>query len=135
MFYSIVYEQGWQNQCIASYPSSTSSPGYAVFVDPLVADKSDILVMCGTIDNQGHYNVSESLPSDLLLNTLFDSADNAPSGVSPLNIPLDYVYGTPLMVGRSGPSEGSYDGISQCYKPGCSDFTYGLPHTSSCINP
>lgn len=135
MFYSVVYEQGFQNQCIASYPSSISSLGYAVSVDPLAAGKSDIRVIGGTINNQGQYNVSESLPSDLLLNTLFDSADNAPSGVSPLNIPSDYVYGTALLAGRSGPSEGTSDGISQCYKPGCSDFTYGLPHTSSCINP
>ncbi len=123
----------WNNSCNASYPSTTTSNGYAYRTFPSFTNMAttDILVIGGTINNQGTMQVSESLPSDLLLNTLFGTGD--PSLTGPLNIPQDLVYGTSELTWRpGGPNAGTYGGVTQCYQPGCSDTTE-LPNQSGCI--
>lgn len=134
MFYS--YYGGpvgdWQNSCNASYPSTVLSNPYQYRVNPSpLGPGTDMYVMGGTINNQDTENVSESLPSDLLLSTLFSAGDSTPTG--PLNIPKGLLYGTTVLANRQGPSQGTYYGISQCYKPGCQDV--GYPKNSKCIAP
>jgi hypothetical protein len=123
----------WNNSCNASYPSATTSNGYAYRTYPSFtnAATTDIFVIGGTINNQGTMKVKESLPSDSLLNTLFGTGD--PSATGPLNIPQDLVYGTFGLSWRAGgPNAGTYGGVTQCYQPSCSDTT-NLPSQSSCI--
>jgi hypothetical protein len=133
--YPVTY--GWTNVCTPSYPTSISSWGWSHFSNPSVAGTSDYYVMGGTINNQGTMNVSETLPTDMLLNTLFSApTDGDQSVTGPLNIPYDLIYGTLVLPDRQGPSQGIYYGVSQCYKPGCTDTTFSNPGTSSgCINP
>lgn len=126
-------DYSWINKCIASYPSSLTTQGYEIYANPLFGSTTDIYVMGGTINNNGTEQVTESLPSPLLLNTLFNPGDDeSPTG--PLNIPQGLIYGTDVLAYRQGPLADLTDGIYQCYKPGCSDTTGG-PKYSSCINP
>ena len=92
--------------------------------------------MGGAINNQGQGTVSESLPSDLLLNIVFGNDPGDADTPSGLNIPLDLMYDPFVMVARPGPNNGSFvnAGIYPCYKPGCSDHTE-YAYQSSCINP
>ena len=137
MFYS--YYGGptgnWYNSCNASYPSSVVSNAYQYKVYASPSDlEADIFVMGGTINFQGTKNVTESFPSDLLLNTLFSAPpDGEPPATGPLNIPQDLLYGTATLTARQGPNEGTYYGITQCYKPGCNDD--GNPKNSKCVGP
>ena len=118
------------NICTASYPGALTSNGYAYksYPSPGNPAGTNMFVMGGTINYQGTKNVQESLPSDSLLNVLFgsDSGD--------LNMPQDLVYGSNGLANRQGPSMGTYSGFSQCYKPGCVDYTYNTNQTQ-CINP
>ena len=118
------------NICTASYPAATPSNEYAYKSYPSPGDPAgtNMFVMGGTINYQGTKNVQESLPSDSLLSVLFgsDSGD--------LNMPQDLVYGSNGLANRQGPSMGTYSGFSQCYKPGCVDYTYNTNQTQ-CINP
>ena len=123
----------WYNSCNASYPSSIQSNAYRVYPSSSNVG-TDMFVMGGTINFQGTNHVSESLPSNLLLNTLFNAPPVGDSSLTgPLNIPQDLLYGTAALTSRQGPNEGTYDGITQCYKPGCDDG--GNPKNSKCINP
>jgi hypothetical protein len=126
----------WLNQCSASYPTAPTSWGWGQYANPAGVG-TDIFVMGGAINNQGSKNVSETLPSDTLLSTLFDQpADGQSSATENLNAPYGLVFGTFTLPNRPGPTQGTYDGISQCYKPGCSDQTYeSTPTHSSCIAP
>jgi hypothetical protein len=134
MYYSSVdLNTGLEHSsCTASYPSSTTSNALAYRTYPSVSKPgtTDMFVIGGTIDYQNTKNVTESLPSDSLLNVLFgsDSGD--------LNIPQDLLYDTSLLPGRNGPSEGSYpwgnQTISQCFKPGCSETS---STQSTCVGP
>jgi hypothetical protein len=110
---------GWS--CVATYPSKIKAQNFSVFPTPGSTTASDVYVIGGTIIDQNNNGVTESLPSTVLLNTLF-SAPNVNDGTTAgyLNIPTDYVYAASLQSGgyltyRSGPSQGN--GI--CYKPGC----------------
>jgi hypothetical protein len=136
MFYSWGGISGaMQNSCTASYSSSVPSLGWAHYATPGVAGATDIFVMGGAINNQGTQNVSESLPSNNLLGTLLDApTDGQTPGSDNLNIPYDLVYGTFALPSRSGPNMGTYDGVTQCYKPGCEDHTE-YSNQSSCIAP
>ncbi len=130
---------GAQNSCTASYPSSLPSNAYQyrVYPSPSSTGKTDMYVLGGQIYSQGTQHVSESFPSGLLLNTLFNApSEGDESGTGPLNIPQDILYGTFAMPYRQGPNQGTYQGVTQCYKPGCSDFTdVNKVNQSSCINP
>ena len=133
MFYSQTNSDGeFVNSCTASYGSSISGWGWAHYANPSVASTTDIYVMDGVITNQGTVNVTESLPTDTLLNTLFTApADNDQSVTGPLNIPYNLVFGASLLPNRQGPY--MYKDIPQCYQVGCSDRTN--PSKSKCINP
>ncbi len=123
----------WYNSCNASYPSSLLSNAYRVYPSSSKVG-TDMFVMGGTINFQGTHNVSESLPSNLLLNTLFNAPPVGDSSLTgPLNIPQDLLYGTAALTFRQGPNEGTYYGITQCYKPGCDD--QGYPKSSKCVGP
>jgi len=128
------YKKLFYNSCYSSYQSDTTSNPFAASVFGSTQDitKSDMFVMGGTINDQNTPKVTENMPSNQLLNTLFGI--NTVAGQGPLNIPQELVYGTVALPARSGPSMGNYDGITQCYKPGCSDTTTD-PTQSSCIAP
>jgi hypothetical protein len=131
------YKKIFSNSCYNSYRTSTLSNPFAfsTFGSPGGAAEYDFFVLGGAINNQGTRNVNETMPSDLLLNTLFAAPSGTETpGTGPLDIPQELVYGTAALPDRSGPSLGNYDGITQCYKPGCSDQTLD-PTKSSCINP
>ena len=140
MFESIPFGETrkiFSNSCYNSYRTSTISNPFAfsTFGSPGGAAQYDFFVLGGAINNQNTPNVNETMPSDLLLNTLFAAPTGTETpGTGPLHIPQELVYGTAVLPERSGPSMGSYDGITQCYKPGCSDQTLD-PTKSSCINP
>jgi hypothetical protein len=139
-FYSYAfgeYAKLFNNSCYSVYPSSTLSSGqaYSVYGSAGNVTLSDMYVMGGTINNQNTPKVTESMPTADLLSTLFNApTGNDQAGTGPLNIPQELVYGTAALPDRSGPSLGNYDGITQCYKPGCSDQTTD-PTQSSCIKP
>jgi hypothetical protein len=131
------YKKIFSNSCYNSYRTGTLSNPFAfsTFVSPSGPTEYDFFVLGGTINNQNTPNVNETMPSDLLLNTLFAAPSGTETpGTGPLDIPQELVYGTAALPDRSGPSLGNYDGITQCYKPGCSDQTLD-PTKSSCINP
>jgi hypothetical protein len=131
------YKKLFNNSCYNSYQTSTISNPFAfsTFGSPSGSAEYDLLVLGGAINSQGTPHVNETMPSDLLLNTLFaaPTGTEAP-GTGPLHIPQELVYGTAVLLERVGPNLGNYDGITQCYKPGCSDQTTD-PTKSSCINP
>jgi hypothetical protein len=123
------------NQCRATYPSTNEYASRTYFSNSN-PDKYDLYVMGGAINNQGQGTVSESLPSDSLLNIVFGNDPGDADTPSGLNIPLDLMYDPFVMVARPGPNNGSFvnAGIYPCYKPGCSDHTE-YASQSSCINP
>ena len=129
---------GQQNNCNASYPSTVVNDNsiYRIFPSPSSPGKTDMFVMGGTINSQGTPKVHETFPTDTLLTTLFGQPDpDDPPTVGPLGIPAGLVYGPSVLPSRpGGPTEGTYDGVFQCYRPGCSDVT-DYPHQSKCINP
>lgn len=135
MFYTApTRNDQWSNSCTASYPSSISGWGWAHYANPSSAGTTDIYAMGGVINNQGTKNVTESLPADTLLNTLFTApSDGDQSVTGPLNIPYDLVFGTSLLPTRTGPKQNAGT-APWCYKPGCSDVT-NIPTNSSCIAP
>jgi len=128
------YKKLFTNNCYNAYQSTTLSNGqaYSVYGSAGNVTLSDMFVMGGTINNQNSPKVSETMPTSELLTTLFNASDTP--GTGPLNIPQELVYGTAALPNRSGPSLGSYSGVTQCYKPGCSDTTLD-PTKSSCIAP
>jgi len=128
------YKKLFTNNCYNAYQSTTLSNGqaYSVYGSAGNVTSSDMFVMGGTINNQNSPKVSETMPTSELLTTLFNASDTP--GTGPLNIPQELVYGTAALPNRSGPSLGSYSGVTQCYKPGCSDTTLD-PTKSSCIAP
>ncbi|MGD0125139.1 MAG: hypothetical protein ABSF46_07275 [Terriglobia bacterium] len=131
MFESFLDPQyNYANSCHASYPSSVVSDGnlYQIFPSFGNPGKTDIYVLGGTIDYQGTEYVTESFPTDSLVNIMF----GANSGQ--LNIPQGLVFGTVAIRQRQGPTMGTYNGIYQCYKPGCQDVTSSSSQ-SSCIGP
>jgi hypothetical protein len=132
MFYSVVdvTSATFNNRCRASYSSSVVSDGnlYQTYPSLEAAGATDMFVLGGTINNQGTTDVSESFPTDSLLNIFFGA------GAGELNIPQGLIFGTAAISTRQGPNMGTYDGVFQCYKPGCSD-TSSAPNDSSCIGP
>ncbi|HEX4168211.1 MAG TPA: hypothetical protein VHZ55_22315 [Bryobacteraceae bacterium] len=102
--------------CLATYPSSMLSEGYKIYPGSV---PSDIFALGGTINYQNSGNVSESLPSQTLLDTLF--------GVGNLNIPPDLLFGSHYLTQRSGPNQGG----GLCYKIGCT----ALNNSTTCVGP
>lgn len=97
------------------------------------SSKHDIFVIAGQIHNQGKTNVSEDLPSQGLLDTLFGAPGDDPS-VTRLSLPKDMVMSTNQVDGgfltyRGGPDQGYNTDYGLCYKPGC-DSRY-IPNSGS----
>lgn len=119
--------------CLAVYPSSLPSLGYAAYPTFSGGTGTDIFVIGGEIANQGTDSVTESLPTTALLEFLFSAPDpNNPTTPSPLNLPTDFIYAAEKGLGgvldtRAGPNQGN----GLCYKPGCSAYNSG----TSCIGP
>jgi hypothetical protein len=90
-------------------------------------------VLGGTINNQGTRNVTESLPTAELLNTLFGApAESDPPATAPLDIPQDLAY--QVIQNRQEPRRWNDPTLVQCYKPPCSDASI-VPDLSGCIKP
>lgn len=132
------YAKAGENWCNSSYSTTVLNNDslYRVYPSDTKAGTTDMFVLGGQIANQGTKDVFESFPSDSLQSILW--------GTDPgdLNIPQGLVYGTYWLTWRTGgPNQGTYGGqdapsggFSQCYNPGCRDFTND-PSWSSCIAP
>ncbi len=123
--YDVLY---FTTTCTSSHPSPNEY-GYMTNVAPgwppgQNSSPYDIFVIAGNIHNQGTKDVSEDLPSDSLLETLFAPAPNGLDS-SYLNFPRDMFYSTNkadggLLQYRPGPDQGYTNEHGLCYKPGCS---------------
>ncbi len=117
--HSSLPQENFNTYAQIGYASEASSP-------------HDIFVIGGTINNQGNKDVSESLPSQLLLDTLFAAPPNGmpPIGSKYLNFPKDMFFSTNQTDGgllhyRPGPDQGFTSQYGNCYKPGCKATTGG----------
>jgi hypothetical protein len=117
-------ENRWQMSCTATYPPNLSTENYAVYPSITPSAAPDIFVLGGIIANQNSANVSEAMPSQLLLDTLF-SQDN-------LNLPMDLLYArNGVFALRTGPQK--WASVPMCYKPGCSSSD--SDHPDECVGP
>jgi hypothetical protein len=124
MYYGVYYsraENRWQMSCTATYPPNLSTENYAVYPSVTPSAEPDVFVLGGVIAHQNNVSVSEAMPSQLLLDTLF-SQDN-------LNLPMDMLYArNGVFALRTGPQK--WTSIPMCYKPGCSSFD-----SNECVGP
>ena len=84
--------------------------------------------------HQNSEKVSESLPEQALLDTLFGAVNPDDSSTSNyLNIPGDPFYAnTGFMTQEAGPNRG----LGSCYKPGCTQDTGEDPNArQTCTGP
>ena len=128
--------------CTASYPAgSLASQGYIIYPSS-EASGIDMFVIGGTINNQGTKNVTESLPSQSLITTLFDAPADS-STANNLNFPMDLLFANAevlnIPLARNGllmPRQGPDQGFGQCYKPGCNVSTRDDPNAKqTCTGP
>lgn len=122
--------ESWRDEQVAAIevPSRVSSALDANPVCPACADTTDgsasrlqrcLFVLGGAIEKQNLPGVSESLPSNGLIQLLF----SAPASITDdaLNLPSDPFFSTNAAIGgfltyRPGPCQGN----GACWKPGCS---------------
>lgn len=102
--------------CAATYPGIGDS-GYVsgeTFGD---TGGHDFLVFAGTLSVNGHPDMKESMPSQLLLDTLFGNPDTVAPGTTALNFPQDLIIANNLVM----PPRTTLPMYSNliCYKPGC----------------
>ncbi len=121
-FISQQYEFGNQYSCSATYPASLPSAATMAYPHIGNTSSSDIFVIAGAINHQDTLNVSESLPSQSLITTLFAPDPNGSGTPTPgyLNLPMDPIYSNDganggFLTYRSGPTQGQ----GLCYDPGC----------------
>ena len=121
MYYGEYLERNWNMSCTASYPKDLSTESYAIYPELESTTNNDIFVLGGEIVHQNDSNVVESLPSQLLLDTLF-SQDN-------LNLPMDMLYArNGIFALRAGPQKWTQQPL--CFKPGCSSLD-----SDECVGP